>query len=1092
MPLNTANVSNLVFLGTATEFSPLPDAVTEGLIAPAGYDYGESLSILTVLLSTGRLPLNKDTDTVEPISQPQIHLIHGPDNLGTEVGDRIARGIYRVLDSVLNNDTTRFNILAHSRGAVEAVLLAHEIERIQLLCRQETVDFSQITESPDGANQSWWSWIGATKDYTTYSQMKNGPLKKLFQDLIDRLHSDSAFSQQFREKIQQVQFNMYLIDPVPGGRVLPFTQWHDQRFMVIPENVRECIEVIYENERSRGFKVNLVEAVNPEITNITYIPLPGHHGTGSGNHLDQSRSLLKPETPEKQKLLKATPLIQQLMIKQMLLFLRRNGVIQFRTREEMKRDISQMHPAILDTIFDAETGQVHNDQALNMQILALYQTIHDQRAAFELLNGYTYATGAEGSRHVLGNPVRGRLVHGKKQYLETGLVHLQDIIPPVDEKYINHEHQFLTMGYSVYNEFDIQTTDTPAQRVKKLVTLMIEKSKQFSNPSSRTGSPSSDALVRLAVQPAATPEMYLECAQVHLSDLVADYLSGKYTRKERLNLLSAIVEQFANFQENLENIRSNSGPEGKTLFAEKVQKAFQTNLSNALQQKQKRLQDYYQQLRDRLQQTTQDLLRQLVEQIGDINTDFRDKLQKVKNSILSPGSFDVQAIELGDALEAILTTLVDELDQSSSKPHNYQDLGPMIQRFLSIMHTSLPDVQDASLSDLLLNASDDEFIQMALNTRVAVEGLLNKFSETIQWYTDVNAVTSDINSLVEDMQQLQATKIRLYDFTASDSDNADWRVISLDPEIQYLSQLPERYIQSMPSSEVEAELTDRRDNIMMRPEDDIEEPVLMVPGQDSETIIAELQQSNAELLAAMCRLETERDQMQINLNEVESQLFLNLDEWSAEKERLQTARDLFAQERDALSVFKQNVQSTIDVNEEFFKRLVTQQLLPLTIHYRDYLQELWDENVSHKKNRQWWALLETKLELFKILVNDLNKVNQPKKNPDDAQRNQHCVENFYWILDTHTEIKKHRDPHWARFVRNAFAVIAILATGILPGMLVLACLAREKNRSMAFWNSRGAGFFDTAQKYRECKISIAVDQRHNPHDVISPMVSPVS
>lgn len=62
MPFHAEKVSHLVFLGTATELSPLPEAA-------AGYDYGESLSILTVLLSTGRLSLNKDEDSVELISQ---------------------------------------------------------------------------------------------------------------------------------------------------------------------------------------------------------------------------------------------------------------------------------------------------------------------------------------------------------------------------------------------------------------------------------------------------------------------------------------------------------------------------------------------------------------------------------------------------------------------------------------------------------------------------------------------------------------------------------------------------------------------------------------------------------------------------------------------------------------------------------------------------------------------------------------------------------------------------------------------------------------------------------------------------------------
>lgn len=59
------------------------------------------------------------------------HIIDGPDTLGTNVGEKIALSVIKVIDWLKYADIETVNIAAHSRGAVQAILVAHELEALQ-------------------------------------------------------------------------------------------------------------------------------------------------------------------------------------------------------------------------------------------------------------------------------------------------------------------------------------------------------------------------------------------------------------------------------------------------------------------------------------------------------------------------------------------------------------------------------------------------------------------------------------------------------------------------------------------------------------------------------------------------------------------------------------------------------------------------------------------------------------------------------------------------------------------------------------------------------------------------------------------------
>lgn len=129
----------LTLLGTDTQFSPNR---LEG-----AYDKAETLSYVSTLVSNNQ-PQDRTfpTDEIVKYRTSKIAVVDGPTTLGTEVGDRIARGVEAILEAISRGETD-ISIIAHSRGAVEAILVAHELERIQSLVEKGNFNRYQLTNS---------------------------------------------------------------------------------------------------------------------------------------------------------------------------------------------------------------------------------------------------------------------------------------------------------------------------------------------------------------------------------------------------------------------------------------------------------------------------------------------------------------------------------------------------------------------------------------------------------------------------------------------------------------------------------------------------------------------------------------------------------------------------------------------------------------------------------------------------------------------------------------------------------------------------------------------------------------------------------
>ena len=118
----------LFLLGTDTLFTAKPT------IPEKDYERGETLSHTAQAVATllGESAVAEIRPKGEPLSfcSPSVDVLNGPTTLGPEVGDRIAQAIFLALRAAASGKKT-LQIPAHSRGAVEATLLIHELNRIK-------------------------------------------------------------------------------------------------------------------------------------------------------------------------------------------------------------------------------------------------------------------------------------------------------------------------------------------------------------------------------------------------------------------------------------------------------------------------------------------------------------------------------------------------------------------------------------------------------------------------------------------------------------------------------------------------------------------------------------------------------------------------------------------------------------------------------------------------------------------------------------------------------------------------------------------------------------------------------------------------
>ncbi len=307
----------ITMLGTLTDFSP----TLKQAVKPAPYskgakvkDYpkGETFSVITSLIKSDSPVTLIKADAKNPYAyqSDEAVAVNGPKVDGSNVGEKIALGLAAALKAIARGKTV-INIIAHSRGAVESILIAHELEAIQTVITSYAT-FDEVLK------------------YLAEQQAKRrkGPPANNTPDIIEPLKSQMS---QLPKEEQEQWFNrlkLYLPDtginffgndPVPGD-CFPIT-WYDERYFILPKIIKNTELIYYANERSDwGFTPVYPEIVCKETQHLVCYSMPGHHGTGSsGNNSSQQNIIVSPD-------LYKTTHVQKLMIYKILYFLSKQGV----------------------------------------------------------------------------------------------------------------------------------------------------------------------------------------------------------------------------------------------------------------------------------------------------------------------------------------------------------------------------------------------------------------------------------------------------------------------------------------------------------------------------------------------------------------------------------------------------------------------------------------------------------------------------------------------------------------------------------------------------------------------------------------------
>ncbi|WP_242606192.1 hypothetical protein [Legionella cincinnatiensis] len=549
----------LTLLGTDTQFTP--DHLENA------YDKAETLSYISTLINKeSTMP----TDDVTRFRNQDVAVIDGPTTFGAEVGDRIARGVAAVLEAISRGETN-INVIAHSRGAVEAILVAHELERLQNLTKEKRLD----SFSPEILN----SVCKYTKTAMSGSH----------KDAFENLKWD-----EISKHIGDVKISMLNIDPVPGGNYVGVTHvsslaWRDPRFYEVPKIVKEYEQVIYENERTRCFKPIVPKCVSPE-TKFKLQSLPGHHGTGSGNLLDQQRGKNSSE--------KSTAHVQELAVVKLIDFLTRNGV-NITPRAQQDDPFAELMSELFEREFPAW------EKRLKDLYFKLYNQIIENREAYLNYNKTSYAVlGQEQALlKLIWNVTDQRIVH----HLAHNDTFLDVIIPPVPGgHFLNYEHARMHLNHELGLSDDIPlsgTLDIATQRLvkicehtKKLQELKdLKKKEPTAALQDMTESIMFDKIAH-AIDSKEGFDLLLQGITTLIEEVRQSYLQNKLVNPdERLAVYEAIQRTFSAF-----SIFTQTDPHNE--LATKIFERLKSDLEATLTMKRNTLKGQYQELANKLKE----------------------------------------------------------------------------------------------------------------------------------------------------------------------------------------------------------------------------------------------------------------------------------------------------------------------------------------------------------------------------------------------------------------------------------------------------------------------------------------------------------
>ncbi|HDO8002937.1 hypothetical protein SDA20_14910 [Legionella pneumophila serogroup 1] len=976
----------LTLLGTDTTFTPKPDT---------GYEHGETLSYVSTLVDRPGEP--QLTDNITHYRNSNIAVVDGPDTMGKAVGDRIARGVASILEAISRGETD-ISIMAHSRGAVEAILVAHELERIQ-------ENFKQGKGSADLKN----SKCPLTK--TAMEAQK---------DTYESLNLEGIAN-----NINNVKLSIFNIDPVPGGDFLGApVGWKDERFFRVPKIVKEYEQCVYENERTRCFKA-IVPKCDSSDTKFNLFSLPGHHGTGSGNLKDQQQQAVPGgET--------TTEHAQQLMIIKLIDFLNRNGVA---IKPGQNSDEGQVNNLSFDDLigplFD-EDGKIKKEK-LKEKYLTLYQDIIKNKAAYEHFNNTSYPVlGREQSIQKVFGSYRDDRIILHQAYKDA---FLSDVLPHLPGgHFVNYDHARLTINKELALEDGLplnEVIDKAVERLNEIIRHSSQVTKDVAEAQSLSESYINDKYAP-AIQSEEGFNILVNSLEGLISEVRNIYFHDKHksmSDDERNALFNSVKGAIDSFKSaDLEDNQLATDVRGK--IDETIKKILEGKIT--------RLNDdaeiLSQKLGENLSEVVKskfDILRQKPALV-DVHNDRLKEFDDFKNQLISLlESKPPQIKESRELLEEKLKSF-----EKTDPPDVVNE--DMTKFFGELLEEVIPDYD---VNKLMEDANQlyDEFDSFKESFSSFKE--LNDSLNYAQWQTELEEkqrqlidqtaryiqknnlnLEKDIDPLFKDNKSPLYEQIKLVasnyglenpDFVKLKRQNSELscKIDEQVEKIKELQQIKERHdADKIKLEELNQELQVLRDS-----------------GSEKEKEVEQIRQEIAALRTRIQSQDRQQDALEKQIKNLNSEIA-----WlSTDKQQLTREREFQDNRINDLN----ELVNRLNTDEEQECTAVVRTLKKLTADHLDYLtakkgntqNDTIKEQIEITKNLQG-ILCNTKeyplpSERIKAFTNQLKKDNEKLSAQHDP------------------------DPAWKRFAKSCLITIGVICSGIIPGILALAAYNHFKDKS---------------------------------------------
>ncbi|MFZ4076563.1 MAG: hypothetical protein ACOYKA_01130 [Legionellaceae bacterium] len=446
------------------------------------------------VFDTATMTMGIDMSGVFEVNK-KASVMEGPDTLGFNVYEKIAKGTLDLLKAVAQGETT-LNIIGHSRGAVESILIAHELDRIQKVMWAEPCSILTV--------EQFKTLICDSPDKKT---------KKKLRELLKKTKGTSDFYETLMEKFRAkdkhaLHVNIFAVDPVPGGgsygsdRV---TSWVDARFFTIPDMVKHYKQIVMEDERSSAFEVIIPKVMNPETTSFELINLPGHHGTATGNPYDQNerKVLRKDKTPQNPN---DTRDVQYMTLCLIHDFLSQHGVF-FNTTPE------KVGPEGVFNFYHLLSPTEKDEFRLEC-----YQDILKHREKYRAFKDTCYATGKNQYLWSFVKSIKDERIVHHHQFTRTYL----DSICPTKTDFVNADHVLLYLNVTLgLNIKDLSIAGQLNNLIQRLNRLNV-----------------SDAALTAALNEKGS--QVIECIQGLVTGVVQVYLRNNLSTEDHDEILGTI------------------------------------------------------------------------------------------------------------------------------------------------------------------------------------------------------------------------------------------------------------------------------------------------------------------------------------------------------------------------------------------------------------------------------------------------------------------------------------------------------------------------------------------------------------------------